>query len=61
MSKLTTEARNKLPQQDFALPGRRYPIEDAGHQQAALGRVAEFGTPEEKARVRRAIAERMGR
>lgn len=58
MAKLTTNQRNSLPSSSFALPGRRYPIEDKGHAKAALGRVAEFGTPEEKAKVRGAVARR---
>jgi len=52
MSKLTSRQRKSLPQGDFALPGRRYPLEDASHARNALARVSEFGTPEEKAEVR---------
>jgi hypothetical protein len=51
MAKLTTEERDKIPESEFALPGRRYPVPDKGHAQAARGRVEEFGTPEEKKRV----------
>ncbi len=58
MSKLTTQQRNHLPDSAFALPGRRYPVHDRGHAQAALARVAEFGTPGEKAAVHAAIARR---
>lgn len=56
MSKLNAKARNALPGQDFALPGRRYPIEDANHARDALSRVSANGTPEEKAKVRAAVA-----
>lgn len=52
---LTTKQRDDLPDSAFALPGRRYPIPDKGHAQAALSRVAQFGTASEKARVRAAV------
>jgi hypothetical protein len=52
MAKLTTQARNAIPTGEFALPGRRYPIEDANHARNALARVSAYGTPEEKAKVR---------
>lgn len=52
MARLTTKARKALPSKDFALPGRRYPIQDRGHAKAALGRVGEYGTPAEKREVR---------
>jgi len=52
MSKLTASQRKRIPGQDFALPGGRYPIEDANHARNALSRVSQYGTPEEKARVR---------
>lgn len=55
MSKLTTAQRNAIPSKSFALPGRRYPIEDANHARNALARVSQYGTPEEKARVRAAV------
>lgn len=52
MGKLTTAARKKIPAGSFALPGRRYPIEDPNHARNALSRVSQHGTPAEKARVR---------
>ena len=52
MAKLTTKKRNALATSTFALPGRRYPINDPGHARNALARVAQHGTPEEKATVR---------
>lgn len=55
MTKLTTGRRNALPESTFALPGRRYPIEDASHARNALARVAGNGTPAEKAEVRAAV------
>lgn len=56
--KLTKETRDKIPGKDFALPGRRYPIEDKSHGRAALSRVSQFGTPAEKSKVRAAVRRR---
>lgn len=55
MAKLTTEDRKKITPKNFALPGGRYPIEDASHARNALARVAGNGTAEEKAKVRAAV------
>lgn len=52
MAKLTTATRSAIPGQDFALPGRRYPIEDASHARNALSRVSANGTPAEQSMVR---------
>jgi len=58
MADLTTKQRNKLPRKDFALPGKggkgsgSYPIPDASHARNALARVAQHGSPAEKAAVR---------
>ena len=57
MTKLTTAARKKIPSGKFALPGRRYPIEDKAHARNALARVAQDGTPAEKAAVRRKVGQ----
>ncbi len=58
MAKLTSKKRKALSTSSFALPGRRYPIEDASHARNALSRVSQFGSPAEKARVRSAVASR---
>lgn len=55
MSKLTAAARRHIAAKNFALSGGRYPIEDANHARNALARVAQHGTPEEKAKVRAAV------
>ncbi len=55
MTKLTAATRKKIPAGEFALPGRRYPIEDKAHARNALARVAQDGTPAEKAAVRRKV------
>ncbi len=52
MAKLTTSERKEIPSDEFALPGRKYPIEDPSHARNALARVSQYGTPEEKSRVR---------
>lgn len=41
MSKLTAEARKKLPKSDFALPGGRYPVEDKAHARDAKARASQ--------------------
>jgi len=57
--KLSYRARQQLSDSDFAIPEeRRYPIPDIAHARNALARVSAFGTPEEKARVRRAVYSR---
>ena len=56
MAKLTTKARNRLPEGSFALLGRRYPIEDIIHARNALARVSQDGTPAEQVKVRRKVS-----
>lgn len=63
MSELDAEERADLPRNVFAIPAKApgsgsYPIEDAAHARNALSRVAENGTPEEKAEVREAVHRR---
>lgn len=55
MGVLTTKKRNSLPGSTFALPGRRYPINDPNHARNALARVSQHGSSEEKAEVRSAV------
>ncbi len=55
MGKLNTAERKKLSLSDFALPGRRYPVEDKAHARDALSRVSANGTPEEKVKVERKV------
>lgn len=66
--KLSAKQRQDMPKSDFALPGKgdgpkgagagSYPIPDAAHARNALARVAQHGTPAEKARVRAAVKEK---
>lgn len=59
MAVLTTRARRRLPDSSFAIPDKRaYPIHDIAHARNALARVSQYGTPEEKAKVRRAVLRR---
>ena len=52
MARLSYQERKHLPSSTFALPGRRYPIEDESHARNALARVAQHGNSQEKAKVR---------
>jgi hypothetical protein len=58
MTKLTTATRKRIPSGDFALPGRRYPIEDEVHARDALSRVSQSGTSVEKRAVRSKVLAR---
>lgn len=53
--KLTAAERHALPKKAFALPGERYPINDASHARNALARVSQHGSSAEKAKVRAAV------
>jgi len=56
MARLSTTVRKKLPSKSFAEPDKKkYPIENEAHAKNALSRVSRFGTPAEKAKVRRAV------
>jgi hypothetical protein len=57
MGQLTSKGRNQIKDSNFAIPETRsYPIQDATHARNALARVAQNGTPAEKAKVRAAVA-----
>ena len=63
---LDAAERRALPDDDFALPGKgegpegkqagSYPIPDESHARSALSLVSQHGTPEEKKKVRAAVA-----
>ena len=57
MAKLSTKERKALPAKEFALPGGRYPIEDASHARNALARAAQNATPAEQQTISRKVAE----
>ncbi len=57
---LTATERQKFPRSKFAIPEKApgsgsYPIPDEAHARNALARVSQFGTEEEKRRVREAV------
>jgi hypothetical protein len=54
-ARLTAATRKKIPPSQFALAGRRYPIDDETHARNALARVSPDGTPAEKAIVGRKV------
>lgn len=59
MAKLTSQERNSLSTESFAIPKKRkYPIENKSHARNALSRVSANGTPEEKAKVKKAVKEK---
>lgn len=58
MATLTAAARDALPDSDFALPGRKYPIHDPAHARDALARAAQNASPEELATIRRKVKAR---
>lgn len=54
---LTSKERNALPTNDFVFKkDRKYPINDENHARNALARVSQYGTSEEKAKVRSAVS-----
>jgi hypothetical protein len=53
---LTALGRKHIAPGNFVFPKeKRYPIHDISHARNALARVSQFGTPEEKAKVRAAV------
>lgn len=56
MGVLKTKQRNRLKSTSFAMPKeRKYPINDLAHARNALARVTQFGTAEEKRKVKSAV------
>ena len=51
MTRLTTGRRKELPSQEFAGPGRSFPIEDLEHGRKAV-QMAPHAGPEEAAKIR---------
>jgi hypothetical protein len=52
---LTADKRSDLDNSDFALPGRKYPIDTPARARAALARVKQFGKTGEEAKVKAAV------
>lgn len=56
MARLTYQQRKRLPAKEFVFPkSRKYPINDISHARNALARVSAYGTPSQKAAVKRAV------
>ena len=55
MGLLSTKKRNSLPESEFAVPGRKYPVNDPNHARAALSRVSANGSPKEQEEVKRKV------
>lgn len=56
MAVLKAKKRNRLKGTSFALPKeRKYPINDMTHARNALARVSQYGTSDEKRKVRSAV------
>jgi hypothetical protein len=55
VAKISAEARNALDDADFALPGRRYPIDTRARARKAIAQVAEHGTESDQKKVRAAV------
>lgn len=56
MGRLSAADRRALPVSAFAIPERRaYPIPNLSHARNALARVSQFGSADEKRRVRAAV------
>lgn len=59
MAILKYKQRSRMKDKSFAIPKeRKYPIHDISHARNALSRVSAFGTPAEKAKVRKAVYEK---
>jgi hypothetical protein len=56
MSKLTTKQRKKLPDSEFAGPGRSYPVNDRPHAANAKARATQM---EEKGKLSKAEKEKI--
>ena len=53
MAKLKKATRKKLANSVFALPGRRFPVNDRAHARAALLNINKGTTPAERVKIRR--------
>jgi hypothetical protein len=60
MARLTAAQRKKLPASTFAGPGRSFPIPDANHAKAALGRINN-APPAARAKIRAAAERKLGK
>lgn len=56
MAVLTAASRKKIKPSKFAVPGRKYPIQDISHARNAMSRVRQYGTAAERKQVYSAVA-----
>lgn len=54
-AELDAKKRNSLDSSDFALPGRKYPIDTPERARSALARVKQFGSPSDRSKVKAAV------
>lgn len=52
---MDAKKRDSLDSSDFALPGRKYPIDSPERARSALARVKQFGSPEDQRKVKAAV------
>jgi hypothetical protein len=55
MGVLTAAQRKAMPQSEYALPGKNYPINDKSHAVMAETDASKFATPDEKAKIDAAV------
>lgn len=63
MAKLTAKARKKIPTKDFAVAGRRFPVDTKAHARSAL-RMIGLGkglTAKQKARIKSMARKKLGK
>jgi len=58
MAKLTSKRRNAPATSQFALPGRKYPLDTANRATNALARGSEYASPAQQATIRRKVKSR---
>jgi hypothetical protein len=61
VAKLTTKARNALPDSAFAGPNRSYPVNDRAHAANAKARASQFASPALKAKVNAKANAKLGK
>ncbi len=59
--KLNAKERNDLPDSDFALPGRRYPVDTKNRAANAKARASEFASPSQEAQIDRKADKVLGK
>ncbi|MEX3929753.1 hypothetical protein AB4Y36_38080 [Paraburkholderia sp. BR10936] len=55
---ITAKGRARIAPENFALPGKRYPVNTPARARNALARIAQHGTPAEQRKVQNKVARR---